>query len=383
MNTENVIDKFLIPNSVLKEYFKVDNILDVVPYGNGHINNTFLVKFPTCTYIVQRINNDVFENPFAVMHNIEEVTNYIRKNAIYEGQDPRTVTLTVILTRYGQSMCIIDDDYWRCMRFIEEGITYDTIPNDEVFAEVAHAVGGFQKQLAGFHTRVLVDTIRHFHDTPYRYNHFIDVLKIDRLERKNECEKEIKYVKSQKNNLNKIVKALEDKIIPRRVSHNDTKVNNVMISLKTGKALGLIDFDTVMKGSLLYDYGDALRLGAATAVEDETDLNKVNIDLHLFEVFTKAYLEEVKDIITKEEVELLVYSYFLMTFEVGMRFLTDFIDGDNYFKLNKEQRKNRPNINHERAINQLTMAKIIADNFDELTKIVNKCLLINNYDYQI
>ncbi len=383
MELNNIEEKFLIPNAVLKEYFNVNNILEVRPYGNGHINNTFLVVFPTCTYIMQKINNNVFENPFAVMHNIDEVTNHIRKNNIYDGKDPRTTTLTIILTRYNQIMCIVDDEYWRCMRFIEEGETFDQITDTKIFKEVAHAVGAFQKQLAGFHTRVLVDTIAHFHDTPYRYNHFKDVVKIDRMDRATLCKDEIKYVNSNKNNLDLIVKALEEKRIPRRVSHNDTKVNNVLISKKTGKALCLIDFDTVMKGSLLFDYGDALRLGAAIATEDETDLSKIGISFELFKAFTNAYLEEVKDIITKEEVELLVYSYFLMTFEVGMRFLTDFIDGDTYFRLNNYDKKHRPYINLERAKNQLKLSKIIKDNEKELTKIVNECLIKNNYEYTI
>lgn len=375
--------KFLIPNAVLKEFFNVNNIVDVRPFGNGHINSTYIVEFPTCNYLVQRINDDVFDNPFAVMHNIEEVTTHIRKNAIYEGLDPRTTVLTIVFTRYGQSMCIVDDDYWRCMRFIEEGETFEQITDANVFREVAKAIGNFQKQLEGFHTRILVDTIKHFHDTPYRYNHFLDVVKIDRMNRVKDCIPEIEYVESKKDVISSIVDAIATKRIPRRVSHNDTKINNIMFSKKTGKALGLIDFDTVMKGSLLYDYGDALRLGASTAAEDETDLSKVNIRLDMFKAFTDAYLEEVKGIITDEEIKLLYDGYFIITYEVGMRFLTDFIDGDTYFALKPEQKKNRPHINLERAINQLHLAKEIEKNKENIITIINECLEKNGYSLKI
>ena len=375
-------DRFLIPTAVLKEYFCVDNIKEVVPYGNGHINNTFLVKFPTCTYLMQRINDTVFENPFIVMHNIEEVTNHIRKNLIYDGYDPRTSTLTIINTRYGQSMCIVNDEYWRCMRFIEEGETFEQIADEQMFREVARAVGRFQKQLLGFHTRILIDSIKNFHNTPYRFDHFLNVVKIDHYNRVNTCSEYVEYVKSQANNLDKITKALDEKIIPRRVSHNDTKVNNVMFSKKTHQVLCLIDFDTVMKGSLLYDFGDALRLGAAKATEDERDLSKVGIDFDLFKAFVETYLEEVKGLITKEEVELLVYSFFLMTFEVGMRFLSDYLDGDKYFKLSKKDKAERPQINLERAKNQLTMAKLIDDNKEKLENIVKEALIKNNYVFE-
>lgn len=373
--------KFPLPNVVLSEYFKLENIIDVYPYGNGHINHTYLVEFPTCKYIIQRINDDVFANPFAVMNNIELVTSHIRKNVIYNGQDARTCVLTTILTKYGQTMAIVNDEYWRCTRFIEEGITYDYTDNPEIFEEAGRTVGLFQRHLDTFQARLLVDTIKNFHNTPYRYNTFLDTIKIDRVDRVKECLKEIDFVNERKNKIDVIIKLLHERKIPRRVTHNDTKLNNIMIDKVTNKALGLIDLDTVMKGSLLYDYGDALRCGASTAEEDDVNLDNVKVNKEFFKVFTRGYLSEVKGIIVDEEIKKLVYSFFLMCFEVGMRFLTDYIDGDRYFKLTHEQKQKRPNINLERAKNQLKLAYEVEKNYQELTTIVNEVL--NQLGYRI
>lgn len=373
--------KFPLPNVVLSEYFKIDKIIDVYPYGNGHINNTFVVEFPTCKYIIQKINDEVFPNPFAVMNNIELVTSHIRKNVIYNGQDARTCVLTTILTKYGQTMALVNDEYWRCTRFIEEGVTYDHTDNPEIFEEAGRAVGLFHRHLDTFQARLLVDTIKHFHNTPYRYNTFLDTLKIDRVDRVKKCEEEIKFINDRKDRIGIITKLLHDRKIPKRVTHNDTKLNNIMIDKATNKALTLIDLDTVMKGSLLYDYGDALRCGASTAEEDATDLENVGINKEFFKSFTRGYLKEVKGIIIDEEIKHLVYSFFLMCFEVGLRFLTDYIDGDRYFKLTSEQKQKRPNINLERAKNQLKLTYEVEKNFSELTKIVNEVL--NELGYRI
>ena len=366
--------KFPLPNVVLSEYFKIENIIDVYPYGNGHINNTFLVEFPTCKYIIQKINDEVFPNPFAVMNNSELITAHIRKNVIYNGQDARTCVLTTILTKYGQTMAIVNDEYWRCTRFIEEGITYDQTDDPKIFEEAGRAIGLFHRHLDNFQARLLVDTIKHFHNTPYRYNTFLDVLKIDRVDRAKKCEDEINFVNDHKDKIGIITKLLHERKIPKRVTHNDTKLNNIMIDKETHKALALIDLDTVMKGSLLYDYGDALRCGASTREEDSTDLENVTVNMEFFKSFTRGYLQEVKGIIIDEEIKHLVYAYFLMCFEVGMRFLTDYIDGDRYFKLNSEQKQKRPNINLERAKNQLKLASEVEKHFDELTDIVNEVL---------
>lgn len=373
-------EKFIVPKAVLKEYFNVDNIIDVKPYGNGHINETYLVVFPTIKYILQKINGTVFSSPFTVMHNIELVTNFIRKNVIYNGKDPRQCLLTIILNKYDQNLTIVNEEFWRCTRFIDECVTYDQTDDPEIFEEAGRAVGGFQKDLNHFKTRLIADTIDHFHDTPYRYQKFLDIVKIDRVNRVIQCQDEIEFVKKRSNKLDTIINLLKDGAIPRRVTHNDTKLNNIMISKTTRKALGLLDLDTVMKGSLLYDYGDALRIGASTAAEDEVDLSKVKINIELVRAFTRGYLSEVKGVITDEEIKHLIDGYYLMTFEVGMRFLTDYIDGDNYFKINDELKKTRPNINLERARNQLKLVSEIENQYDTLENIVKDILVELEYE---
>lgn len=374
-------EKFIVPRAVLKEYFNFNNIVDVKPYGNGHINATYLIEFPTCKYILQKINSTVFSSPFAVMHNIELVTNYMRKNIIYDGKDPRLCLLTIVLNRFDQNLTMVNDEFWRCTRFIEECVTYEQTDDPAIFEEAGRAVGEFQKNLNDFRTRLIVDTIEHFHDTPYRYQTFQDIIKIDRVNRVKDCSEEIEFVKSHADKLDIITGLLREGKIPRRVTHNDTKLNNIMISKTTGKALGLLDLDTVMKGSLLYDYGDALRIGASTAAEDETDLSKVTINVDLVKAFTRGYLSEIKGIICDEEIKHLIDGYFLMTFEVGMRFLTDYIDGDRYFKLNDEMKKNRPNVNLERARNQFKLVSEIEKQYQTLEKIVKE--ILDELDYKI
>lgn len=372
MSEERMINH--IKKDVIKEFFDPEKVKSIAKYGTGHINYTYIVEFSDVRYILQMINTTVFENPFGVMHNIEYVTKHIRSNIIYEGKNPHKTVLNTVLTRYNQLMAIVPvgdvDEYWRCFEFIEGGKTYDKIESPAMFLEVGRVVGGFQKLLQGFHTRIIVDNIKCFHDTPYRYNKFLDTCKIDRFDRVKECKKEIEFINNHKDIIGIITSKLASHEIPRRVTHNDTKLSNVMIDEKTGKGLCLIDFDTVMKGSLLYDYGDALRLGASNALEDEVDLKKVTINLKLFEAFTRGFLEEIKPIITDSEIDNLYYGYIIITLEVGMRFLDDYLNGDTYFRIDP----NRPKHNLERAKNQLKLVEDIEKNHISIQKIIDKLL---------
>lgn len=351
---------------VISEFFDVDKVVSIEPYGNGHINKTYVVTFHDCRYILQQINHHVFNSPFGVMHNIELVTNHIRKKVIFNGKNPRNAVLNTVNTKYGEIIAIVDNEYWRCLEFIENGIAYDIIENEQMFEEVGRVIGEFQRLLNDFHTRLLDDNIKHFHDTPYRYAHFQDVCKLDKYERVNTCQEEIDFINERRDVMSLITDALFERRIKRRVTHNDTKLSNVLIDKNTGKALCLIDLDTVMKGSVLYDFGDALRLGASTAVEDEKDLSKVNIDLGLIEAFTRGFLKEIKTIMQKSEFDLLYYGYLIITLEISMRFLDDYLDGDHYFHVAY------PDHNLIRAKNQIKIVKEIEKNKDRINEIFQK-----------
>ena len=350
------------------EFFNVDRIVNIYELQSGHINSTYMVEMPEAKYIIQTINTHVFYSPFGIMHNIEEVTNHIRKKVIYEGKNPNRSVLNIIKTRYNQTLVMRNNRYWRCMQYIDNATTYDVIQNCDMFFEVGRAVGDFQNLLSDFHTRILDETIRDFHNTPVRYEHFKDVVKLDICDRASNCKEEIEFITSREKYYDYITSRLDSHAIKRRVCHNDTKLSNVMIDDATGKALCLIDLDTVMKGSLLYDYGDALRLGASTAVEDEADLSKVTISLDLFEAFTEGFLMEVKDSIQVEEVKGLYYGWLLMTLEVAMRFLDDYFDGDKYFKVKY------PTHNLIRSLNQMKLVSEIEKNEKQIKDIIKKIL---------
>lgn len=358
---------------VCKEFVETDNIVDISVLKGGHINESYLLTMPEAQYTLQKINTHVFRSPYGMMHNIEEVTNFIKKKIIYCGLNPSRGILNIIKTRYDQTLAIIDDEYWRCTQFIDKAKAYERLNEPEMFYEMGRIVGDFQNLLDGFHTRILEDTIPHFHDTLYRYNHFLQTLKLDPLNRAKDVKEEIQKIHKYKGCYNYINKLIEDKEIPRRVTHNDTKPSNVLFDNNTKKAICLIDLDTVMKGSILFDYGDALRGGATTANEDETDLSKVTVDLRMVEAFTKGMLSNMISIITAKEVKNLFFGFALITLEVGMRFLDDYIDGDNYFKISY------PTHNLDRARNQFKLFDEIIAHRKDINDIINKVIVELGY----
>lgn len=352
---------------VIKEYFNVDKVKDVKIFGNGLINKTFIVEFEEVSYILQKINTYVFSSPIGVMYNIDLITNHIRKKVIYEGKNYRNSTLTLIKTKHDKNFAIIDDEYWRCYTCID-GITYNNTTDPSIMYEAGKAIGEFQQLLADFDPTLLTDNIKNFHNTLLRYKQFENSVLLDIVKRSSTCLEEIKFIRKRVNIMNIITKAIEDEIIPIRVVHNDTKLNNIMFS-NNNKSLCLIDLDTVMKGTILYDYGDALRLGASTTKEDEEDLSKVNINFDIVYNFTKGFLEATKDLITNDEIKLLMVGYYTITLELGMRFLTDYLENDKYFKLTDSE---KTNLNLIRAKNQFKLVTEIENNFDYLNEIVEK-----------
>lgn len=312
-------------------------VTSVVPYGNGHINDTYAV---TCSlaggsvrFILQRLNPVVFPDRAGLMRNMIAVTGFLRKAVIRDGGDPERECLRLIPLKDG-SPYLTDEsgDVWRATQFIENTDAYLVAESPEMFASAGEAFGKFMARLGGFDASSLFEVIPRFHDTPDRYARFLASLERNAAGRMDEAKDEIAFVRERGEGCSVITDALERGEVPVRVTHNDTKLNNVLIDTATKEAVCVIDLDTVMPGSMLYDFGDAVRVGCSTAKEDERDLSLVDFDLGLFRAFTEGYLAGAGRSVTAAELGLLPDAARLMTLECGMRFLTDFLDGDTYFK---------------------------------------------------
>ena len=347
--------------SEITAQFSVD--LPAASFGNGHINSTYTLGDPP-RFILQKINTAVFSDPNGLMENVVAVTSYLREKIAEAGKDPNRETLTYLPT-VGGDYCYRDSEgnCWRMYRFIGNAQAYET-PTPSLFADSARAFARFQRMLSAFPAKTLHETIPQFHDTGKRFDQLIAAIAENRGGRAQDVQKEIDFARARAEQTGLITNAIRNGEIPLRVTHNDTKLNNVLFDDETGNALCVIDLDTVMPGSLLYDYGDALRFGASTAAEDETDLSKVEFDLDLFSAYTDAYLEELADSITPREAELLPTGAKLMTLECGMRFLADHINGDVYFRIHRE------NHNLDRARTQFRLVEDMEEKETELKEIV-------------
>jgi hypothetical protein len=315
--------------------------IDAAPYGTGHINDTYASRFEkdggVVRYIHQRINHQVFRQPEKVMHNIERVTRYAREQILAAGGDPERETLNLIPTLDGQSYHRTETgDYWRTYVFIEGARTYDQVEELSHVYAAAKAFGGFQKLLSTLRGDRLHETIPDFHHTRKRFEAFLRALQADVRNRAGTVRNEIEFVLARENDTSVIVDLLSGGQVPERVTHNDTKLNNVMIDDRTGRGVCVIDLDTVMPGSALYDFGDSVRLGASTAAEDEQDLTKVDFDLAMFDRLAQGYLDSAREFLTKTEIDYLAFSAKLLTLECGIRFLADYLSGDVYYKIRRD-----------------------------------------------
>lgn len=336
------------------------------PYGCGHINDTYCVTSKTKRYILQRINHHVFPNVAGLMDNIRRVTATLREKVLAAGGDPDRECLQIIPTKDGQSYLALEGNYYRMYVFVEHTLSLQTVEDPIHFYYSAVAFGRFQKQLADFPAETLCEVIPNFHNTASRYAAFEEAVARDAKGRAAEVQQEIAFVRERRADTEKVVALLESGELPLRVTHNDTKLNNVLLDDQTGKPMAVIDLDTVMPGSSLYDFGDSIRFGTNPCAEDEPDLSKVFCQVNLFEEYTKGYLEACGDSLTAKEKELLPFGAYLMTLECGIRFLTDYLDGDTYFKIHY------PEQNLNRCHTQFTLAADIMEKMDTLNAIVKK-----------
>ena len=341
-----IIDKFAIEGVVE----------DVKRYGEGHINVTYLITTDKKRYLLQKINDYVFHDVEGLMRNICGVTEHLKKKG--------AETLNIVKTKNGENY--LKEGPYRVYEFIENATVYQTIDDARIFQDIGYIVGRFQNLLSDFDASTLVEVIPDFHNTPKRFRRFDYVLNADVVGRVKTCAEEIRFVLDRKDTLSKVVDGLQDGSIPLRITHNDTKINNVLVDADTGKARTVIDFDTIMPGSLLYDFGDAIRFGASTGREDEKDLSKVSLNIELFKAYSEGFCSALKDTITAKEKELLPYSAYLLTIELVIRFLTDYLNGDKYFKIDYEEH------NLVRARTQIKLVKEIERHFDEMKEIINK-----------
>ena len=344
----------------------------VKPFGEGHINETYAVYMPTdkgeeFAYILQRVNNNVFKDPAGVMENIFGVTEYLRNVVREEGGDPDRETLSCIKTKNG---CTYFEDSegqpWRSYHYIQNSVCYQLVENPEQFYQSGASFGHFLKQLGSYPAASLKETIPNFHNTVNRFENFQIALKRDIKNRAVTCKPEIQFVLDRKEDCKVLVEQQENGTLPIRVTHNDTKLNNILFDADTGKGLCIIDLDTIMPGLAANDFGDSIRFGAATAEEDEKDLSKMHFDISLYELYTKGYLEETRDVLTPEEAVSLAWGARLMTLECGMRFLTDYLQGDTYFKTAY------PEHNLVRARTQFRLVEEMEQQFDKMIEIAEK-----------
>ena len=350
-------------NEILAQFALAGSIDKISPYGCGHINGTYLAECSDSDkkYILQRINTSVFKNPDALMENICKVTDYLDKN----GREIYREVLHVIPTCDGRKYYTCEDGIYRVYDFIENTLTVQTVTDAGEMRRSGEAFGSFVRCLDGFPADILHETIPHFHDTPKRYEAFEAAVAEDICDRAKDCAEEIAFVRTHKNVMATLTDALARGEVPLRVTHNDTKLNNVLLDPDTLRPVAVIDLDTVMPGLSLYDFGDSIRAGTNPVAEDEKDVSLVDCNLEYFRAYTEGYLSACGHMLTPKEVELLPMSGILMTLECGMRFLTDYLSGDIYFHTV------RAGQNLDRCRTQFKLVADMEKNYGVLTNIVS------------
>ena len=339
---------------------------------NGHVNSTYILKFndnnETKKYILQMISTDIFKNPDGLMKNIVGVTNHIKQKNI-EANTPWAdrCTLTFLPAENGKYFYIDDKNHcWRVYEYIDDVYTCNTIENENDFYNAGVAFGEFQNLLADYDINSLYDTIENFHNTVSRFADFKKAVDENLSGRLENVKEDVEFALAREKETHILVDLIKDGKLPLRVTHNDTKLNNILFDNTSNKGICIIDLDTVMPGLSLYDFGDSIRFGANTAAEDEKDVSKVSLDLDLYEAYVKGYLSSAKDALTDLEKELLPLGAWMMTYECGIRFLMDYLNGDKYFHIAYDDH------NLVRARTQFALVADMEKKMDEMKEITKK-----------
>ena len=360
------IEKFI------KQFRVEGEFVSAIPFGSGHINDTKLVTMrhadgSEINYVIQRINKNVFKRPDLLMENYVSVTDFIRKKIEEMGGDPDREVINVVPTLDGASFIVDDDgEYWRLLVYVTDSLSYDKVERPEQFYESAVAFGNFQYMLRDYPAQTLHETIVNFHNTPDRYRQLMEAVENNVAGRLGEVTAEVEFAKARFEFAHTLENAHKEGRLPLRVTHNDTKLNNILFDINTGAPLCVVDLDTIMPGYSVNDFGDSIRFGATTALEDERDLSLVNFDISLYELYVKGFIEGAKGGLTECELEMLPIGAIMMTFECGMRFLADYLNGDTYFKVHREGH------NLDRARNQFKLVSDMEAHLDEMRAIVKK-----------
>lgn len=361
-----------ILEDVISQYPFQGELIHCTPFGSGHINDTYLLTYRTDRnekkkYVLQRINTTAFKKPVELMENMVNITEFLRKKIAQQGGDPDRETLTALRAKDGKPYAWdTRGGFWRASLYITDSVSYDVVEKPEQFYESAVAFGRFQSLLSDYPAHTLYETIPQFHDTAARFEAFKKAVAEDVMGRADSIREEIQFVLDREDLAHFFMDLLANGEVPLRVTHNDTKLNNVMFDVHTGKGICVVDLDTVMPGLAMNDFGDSIRFGANTAAEDERDLSKVWCDLNLFELYAKGFLEGCDNKLTPREVELLPMGAKMMTYECGMRFLTDYLQGDVYFKIHRE---------HQNLDRFRTHQKLVSDmeaKWDQMNEIIRK-----------
>ncbi len=356
---------------VLQAFPFPETLLGAVRYGQGHINDTFCVvcqprEGDCIRFILQGLSKVAFPHPEELMENFEAITNYLREKIRTSGGDPERETLSLVRTRDGRSFYTDSTGKaWRLMPIVKNTDCFQSA-TPELFEASGRAFGRFQYLLRDYPAETLHETIARFHDTENRYERFLEALEADKLGRARDVQPEIQFVLDRKADCSVALQAQREGRLPLRVTHNDTKLNNVLIDRDTGEGICVIDLDTTMPGLSINDFGDSIRFGANHCREDEKDLTRVSFDMGLYEVFTRGFLEGTQGSLTQEELKYLPWGARLMTLECGIRFLTDYLEGDHYFHIQY------PEQNLDRTRTQFKLVRDMEEQFDAMGAVVRK-----------